>query len=368
MAIDLMTSTTTYAKLYSKYQGFRAPTARILVEGKEVVSARTGRLLYLSVELTSGFEASGCRFSMLGEYDFSQSDFSADGPAAALQIGAKVTVELGYIVTEPVFTGLVTRVEYHLDSSGEPRIEAECMDAKCLLMKSQRLQIRSERKMSQVVQALLSEQPFSGYVTDKTIDSFGQDEMVIPTALESDYHFLCEQAEYYGREFFILQGKLFFRERPASSSPVMTIDPKQMLISAQLSLSGEKLLKKVTVKGLHPDGAQEISGEATVSGKFSEGSTAARMIGATERVEFDPLVTSAGEAAGRAKRIAGRISESFATLECRGTGIPELAPGRYVKIQKFSRQADKTYYIVKVRHQMSASGYFTTFEAKGESL
>ena len=96
--------------------------------------------------------------------------------------------------------------------------------------------------MSQVVQALLSEQPFSGYVTDKTIDSFGQDEMVIPTALESDYHFLCEQAEYYGREFFILQGKLFFRERPASSSPVMTIDPKQMLISAQLSLSGEKLL------------------------------------------------------------------------------------------------------------------------------
>lgn len=363
-----MSVTTTVQKLRQKYGGFQAPLARIRVEGEEIVAANKGRLIQLVVELTSGFEASGCRFVLDGEYDYSKTDFSSSGPVPKLQLGAKVTVEAGYITTEPVFEGLITRVDYALSSDQPPTVEVECADAKCLLMKTRRLAIRSEKKMSAAIEALLSEQPLTQYIGGKEVDAFGRDETVIPTALESDYHFLTEQAAYYGREFFILQGKVYFRERPASSPTVMTISTDLPIYSARLSLRGDVLLDTVTVKGIDEATGKEVSGTSKVSGKFSSGSTAARMTGSTERVEFDPLVASAGEASDRAKAIAKGISGRFGQLELRCTGIPELAPGRYIAVEKLFSQANRTYYITKVRHTLDAGGFYTTMEAGVDSL
>lgn len=363
-----MKSSTTYDKLKQKYEHFRAPTARVKVEGTEIIEQKSARLVELTVDLTSGYEASGCRLTLFGEYDRESASFSSSGPAPLLQIGAKVEIELGYIKTEIVFCGLITGVTYLFDAENEPMIEVECMDAKCLLMKTQRLEIRSEKKISSVVKALLSEQPVSQYISEKEVDDFGAEDAVIPTALESDYQFLADQAQYYGHEFFIMQGKCYFRIPPASSSPIMTIDAGKMVHQFRLALQGGGLLKKVTVKGIDREKAEQVSGSSSVEGSFSTGSTARRMIGNTEKVVFDPLISTAGEAAARAAKMAGAVSSGFGTIECRCFGIPELVPGRTVTFQGLTAAANKTARICKVRHIYNQGGFTTTLEAEVDSL
>ncbi|MEG1459123.1 MAG: hypothetical protein RSJ40_07430, partial [Acetivibrio sp.] len=47
-------------------------------------------------------------------------------------------------------------------------------------------------------------------------------------------------------------------------------------------------------------------------------------------------------------------------------GLPELVPGRYVKIAKFDKDADDTYFINKIEHSFSlGDGFSTQFEIAG---
>ncbi len=46
-------------------------------------------------------------------------------------------------------------------------------------------------------------------------------------------------------------------------------------------------------------------------------------------------------------------------------GIPELIPGRYIKIDGADEQTAGTYFITKVCHRFSRGSYVTVFEVKG---
>ena len=136
-----MKQSTAYALLKKKYREFAAPTVRILVEGSDLIERYHAALSNVSVELTSEYPASGCSFDLLGEYQPSDSDFDSKGALRLLELGAKVEVKLGYIATETVFYGLITGLDYRFDPEEAPVVHVECMDAKCLLMKTQRLEI-----------------------------------------------------------------------------------------------------------------------------------------------------------------------------------------------------------------------------------
>ena len=133
---------------------------------------------------------------MVGQYDYEQTDFSKQGAAKVLQLGAKVEVELGYIRTETVFSGLVAEVRYEFEEDDAPCIHVECMDAKCLLMKMQRLEIRSEKKIAPVVNALLGQQPVSSYLTGRTVQLTEAEKEPLQFHMDSDYDFLVRQAQY----------------------------------------------------------------------------------------------------------------------------------------------------------------------------
>ena len=136
--MDLMTASTTGALLEKKYRSFAAPTVRIEVEKKDITAKYGAGISNVCVELTGGYSASGCSFDVVGEYEPQQTDFRASGAGKALQLGARVSVELGYITTECVFYGLIISVTYEFDAQSAPYIHVECMDVKCLLMKMQR--------------------------------------------------------------------------------------------------------------------------------------------------------------------------------------------------------------------------------------
>lgn len=366
--MDLMTAGTTYQQLKSKYQDFRAPTVRLVVDGTDLTENLKTRLSRVVADLTCGYAASGISFDVVGEYDYEQTAFSAKGAAKVLQLGARVELQLGYIRTETVFSGLIAEVRYEFEEDDAPYLHVECMDAKCLLMKMQRLEIRSEKKIAPLVNALLGAQPVSTYLTGREVSLQEAEREPQPFTMESDYDFLVRQAQYTGCEFFIFAGKAYFRQPPTSSSPIMTLEPRQGISRASLSLRGTPLVRKVTVVGVDPTSDESVSGSASAQGSFGQGAGPNRMLSGTERTYFDPRAASAKDAADRAKVLMSGIQQQFGQLSCRCVGLPELVPGRWIKIKGLLPEANTGFYIVNVRHVYSQNGFTTTFDARISSL
>lgn len=366
--MDLMKDSTSYAKLLKKYYGMEAPTFRISVEGTELVQKLRTAVTDVSVELTCGFEASGCSFTVLQEYDMEATGFCPDGAFKYLQIGARVELMVGYIVAEPVFSGYIIEVNYDFMGEFAPRIQVECADAKCLLMKSRRLEIMSEKKLSQAISALLEKKPVADYLKGTEVESLALEEALIHFPTESDYDFLVRYARYTGCEFFIIQGKAYFRKGPASTSPVMVLSFKEGLLKACANLRGAKLVKEVQVAGINPENGEAVLGSAEIKGTFSAGSTAVKSMDSTVRTYFDERVKSIQDAGDRAKILMEELQGDFMTFTGVCQGIPELAPGRYVQIQSLEPSLDKDWYIETVRHTVDERGFMTNFRARRDSL
>ena len=366
--MDLMTACTTPLQLKSKYQGFAAPTARVLVGGKDLGAKYGTGFADLTVDLTSGCEASGCSFDVVGEYDPAQSEFSPRGAAAVLQLGAKVEIQLGYVNTETVFCGLIAAVSYEFPEDGAPYLHVECMDPKCLLMKNWHLEVRSEKKVSALVRELLSSAPLSAYVGKKSVQLGREDAVPLLMGSGSDYDFLVQQAQYFGCEFFFVRGDAYFRPVPSAAPPIMTLTPRDGIFSASMSLQGTPLVQTVAVTGVDPQSDKAVSGSAALHGRFGSGSAPRRMLNSTRRDLFDARVTSTAQAQRRAQVLLDGLQQQFGQLQVTCRGLPEIVPGRYIQIRGLCRTARGSFYITRVRHALSGSGFTTTFDARMASL
>ena len=171
-----------------------------------------------------------------------------------------------------------------------------------------------------------------------------------------------------GCEFFVINGKAYFREKPAGASAVMTMSPKAGIRSAHVYFRGESLVKKVSVSAIDPATDKLVTGTATISGTFGKGNGSKKMMGESERSYIDPVAISQKEATERAKVIMTGITEEFGAIEIESVGIPELVPGRDIKISGLMKDGDKTYYITGVHHRVDSDGFTTTTEARISSL
>ncbi len=363
--MSLMTSTTTYEALVSKYMNFSVPTVAVLVDGTEIVSTKKSKISELSVELTGGFHASGATFTLLSEYDYEQSDFKSDGAESLLVVGASIEIKLGYIELTSVFKGLIVEINYEHDNvSDSPYIRVECMDAKCLLMKTRRLELLPlDGDITAAVNAVLGEQPVSDYISGKEVASGLSDPEILTRRSDSDYEFLVAMAKFSGCEFFIVEGKVYFRKKPEQSSAIMTLSPTTGIVDFSLKLSGVKLAKTITVVGIDANDAA-VTGTHVLTGDFGKAGTVNKMLNNTEQTYYDPVIKTQAAATARAKAISADHAATFAKVTCTVVGIPELVPGRGITFERMSAKANKTFYITSVRHVISESGYQTTFEAQ----
>lgn len=108
--MDLMKGSTSFRSLRKKYDDFSAPSVEVTVGSTKLVSEPGQIFLILELELTSGFEASGCVFYIDGAYDEKNTDFKKF--TDKIQIGESVEIALGYVRRESVFKGYINEVEY----------------------------------------------------------------------------------------------------------------------------------------------------------------------------------------------------------------------------------------------------------------
>lgn len=365
--MDLMKGSTSMALLVKKYSGFASPTVHIRVDGKDLADKLGAGLSEITVDLSCEYPASGCGFDVVGAWDPAKSAF-APAIARTLQLGAKVELELGYIATECVFCGLITAVNYVFDNETAPFLHVDCMDAKCLLMKMQRLEVRSERDVGRLASALLGEPPVSTYLTGKSVLVPGAQAEQLHMGMESDFDYLVHQAEYLGCEFFIQAGRAYFRSPPPAAPAILTLSPDGGLYTASLALQAAPLVKTVTVAGIDPESDKRLSASASLKGRFGSGAGPQRMLGGTERAYYDSRVLSAAQAQKRADILLSGIQRQFGQLQASCRGLPELVPGRTLRLHGLGASMDRSYYLTRVRHTLNDSGFTTALEARIDSL
>ena len=365
--MDLMNETTSYDRLKNKYYDFRAPDVEVSVGGTKLVTKGKLHIKELEVELTSGYEASGCSFVVTGAYEPKQTDFSDE--IDVLQLGEAVEVSMGYVRLEMIFKGYINRIEYRFGSDGSGYdIYVECMDAKGLLMKTRRMEFFTQKSADAVVSAILGETPVSSYLSGKELDACPEEEVPLRSHMMSDYDLIVEQASKNGFEFFIIQGKAYFRKKQKVTSPIMTLAPGTGLISARFALSGQELVKKIEVRSIDASSGKQISGEAAPTGTYGSGSGPKKMMGDSRQIYYEPGVKDATEAKSRAETRLKAGLARFGEMECECVGIPELSPGRYVELNHLSSRMNRKYYVTYVRHVLDEGGYRTYLKAEVDSL
>lgn len=363
--MDLMSETTTFSSLKKKYYDFQAPTVEISISGTKMVASEDVDISELEVELTSGYEASGCVFVLQNVYEDEQTDFKKY--VDKIQLGEVVEVFIGYVRVESVFKGYINRIEYLYGVEDDLyEIRVECMDVKGLLMKTRRMEFFTQKSADAVVNAILGEQPVSSYLSGKEIESCSEEEVPLRSHMMTDYDLIVEQASKQGFEFFILQGKAYFRPRQKVTSTLIKLSMEDGLINARFSISAQELVKKIEVRSIDENNGEQIKGEAVLSGNFGKGSK--KLLGESRQVFYEPGVKDANEAKARAAARMNAIAGQFGELELECIGIPELAPGRFIEIEKLSSQANRKYYVNYVRHVIDEDGFKTYVKAGVNSL
>lgn len=242
------------------------------------------------------------------------------------------------------------------------------MDVKGLMMKNRRMEFFTQKSADGILKEILSASPVSSYVEGKNIDPCDADEIPLRSNMQTDYEIMTEQASKLGFEFFVSQGKVIFRKKEKVTTPVMTLNPSCGIYELRADYCAQQLVKKIEVRSIDAETGKLIKGEASISGRFSPGSGAGKMIGSSKQVYYEPGLKDAAEAKKRAQARIMAVADTFGSLEISCIGIPEIGPGRFIRLEKIAEHVDGKYYITSVRHTMEDGNYLTTFKARRNSL
>lgn len=198
-----------------------------------------------------------------------------------------------------------------------------------------------------------------GTATDKTV------EMVA----ESDYEFVVKAAKKYNYEFFVSGGNVYFRKAKDYTEVLMEISPATGMKNVDVEYNVTGLVGKVEVRSTDVGKAFQITNSVKLKNKLSKGKYASKLVQDSSKVYIDPTADSKKEAGYRAEYLAEDVAFRFGTLEAELIGLPDLVPGRYIKLVNMGDPVNNLFYVMSVRHTMNADqGFSTRIIAKAAGL
>ena len=177
----------------------------------------------------------------------------------------------------------------------------------------------------------------------------------------SDYQFITEDlAKKTNKEFFILGDTAYFRKPKSVTSEVITLEYGLNLLAFRRQ--SDYLHCKVIAGSYDKKEQKAITSELEVKNSDTQTavlSAAPLEISIQEDAETEAELKTRVEEIGRQKidKVQGGRGKCI--------GIPEIVPGRYIKLDKLDSDANQKYYIVEVRHHFGEEGYYTEFETEG---
>lgn len=355
----------TFQALSSKYEDFRGPAFTIKIDGTKLNSGEIP-IASLEVEQCSDGSASGCQFTVESLYDFSQSKW-INNLAKTVQVGAKLEIEGGYVKQELIFYGYVDEVSMEYQRDAPPRLRVTGIDGFGYLMSCQEPIYGGKKKPKQVVEDILAKAVSAGYAKSKTVGSLTGFEVPVVKEKLDDFQYLRLLSQRYCMSLFSVAGELIFDNVISSTSPLITLTVGMGLLGFEkrLSLKGQVGEVEIWGRDVNQKFIKGVAKSVSLGGSGKTAVEIAPKFKQTALREYHEYVRTEKECVELAQ--ARLDSRALNFVSGRGTcvGFPELIPGRYITIKGLDDDTEGTYFIGKVHHRFTKSGYYCEFEVKG---
>lgn len=371
----------TYDKLKSKYYEFANPRAKIEVDGKEFTGENGDMIVNdIHIELVSGFEASIATFRIYNVYDAESGEFRYDEISKQIVLGKSVVISLGYLnKLEKVFVGFIAGVDFCYEGEGHlPYIEVSAMDIKGIMMGGSYASQCTTDHYSGAVKEIFNRTAYQnlksggGYTdcrVDETADKkTGGDknkvsDYTVEMVSESDYDFVVKAAKKFNFEFFVDRGRIYFRKAKSNTTTLMTIGSGKGLRKFNVGYSLTGLVATVEARAMDAGQGKIITAKEKYpeAGKsISTGNQAKKLLGDGTKVYIDPTIKSQSQAEARAAALKEQMSYRLGNLEGTCVGLPDLVPGRFIKLSGLGGPTENRFYLTEVVHDFDDQRGFET--------
>lgn len=357
---DLMSGTYTYDGLKKKYGNFMVPAFKIRVGGTDLAANKNIKICEIQADLSLS-HAGSVRVVFSQCYDYENSALNAQLKKSAVP-GNVLEAELGYgSDTLMVFKGYIASVDVNFDAEDGITLSVTAMDARRLMMTGgSHYRLYEVKKYSEAFDEIMK--PYKKLCSVRSEAT--KEELETPVSqTDTDYNFVTRELIGSGkadREFFILGDTAYFREPRSSKSPVIELGIGSGLLSFERS--SRYIHHEVEVIGYDPGGQNRVSAAATAK---PDGRQTEALSSPGKRVWSAPDAVTEAQAKARARAIADRLvaGNQIGRIVC--VGLPQIVPGRFVKLSKLDSDLNKKYYVKEVQHRVDENGFVTTVETEG---
>ena len=357
--------TYTFDALDKKYDGFSAPFFEIIIGGKKLFEKEI-IVTSLEVEQSADGTAGGCSFVIDGTYNFEQSRWENQ----ALDIvkpGAELQIRGGYVRDKELFYGFIDdySIEYQEDEA--PRLTVTGLDGLGYLMSFREPMYGGKKQAAEIVKSILQKSVSAGFAKKVTMGILPAFEAPILKEQVDDWKFLNLMAQRCGVTLFALDGELIFDSVVSRSTPLLTLSLGKGLFSFKKRVSLAHQVGKVEIWGRDVN-QKAIKGVASSVSVGGSGKTAAELVPDLNKTvlrEYSEYARTQEECTKLAQNRLDGIAMGLVTGEGSCIGLPELIPGRYLKIDGGDDKTNGTYFITKVCHRITTDAYITSFEVRG---
>ncbi len=354
-----------FAQLAKKHDNFTPPGFEIKIDGKEM-SLGKYYISNVEVEISATGTAGGCSFSIEGQFDYKDRKWVNDA-ASLIKPGAKLSVIGGYRDRVELFYGYVDDYAVEFGAEGTPCIKVNGLDGLGYLMNMCQPLYAGQKQPKQIVESILQKSQSAGFAKKIQVGQLDGFETPIIKEQMDDWKFLMLMAQRYGASLFAVDGELIFDNVMTKTAPIITLTMNKSIRSFTRRVSLAHQVGKVEILGRDVN-QKPIQGTAARVTTGGEGKTAAEWVsGLKDAVlrERSEYVRTQKECELLAQHRLNSIAMGFVSGEGECIGIPELIPGRYIKIDGGDELTNGTYFITKVYHRFNRESYITAFEVKG---
>lgn len=353
---ELMNSDTfRYSELKAKYGGFRNPCCAVKAGGTDIQTLG----LYVSemeIRQTIRNKAGTCTFVISNGYDIVSGGFK-DEIADNFPLGQTVEAGMGYTTPVYMFKGFVTDISFTFESGSPPNARITCSDIRSLMMQGKLNAMPPVASFPLMIPLIML--MYTSIVNMKIVyydvwnilEDFRQN--------TNDFNYLYDYGLKRGYEFFVLGEYCYFRKKWQNTALLMHLKWGESIMSFNRATSYSSNKLSGALSGL-------LSFLPYFSDKLltPQGYPHKMATPQTPKVQVD---TSAAKNTLDLINIMmtslRNLGDNMASGTVRCVGIPELIPGRYIRLTGLDKNFfDGDYYIEEVTHALSSSGYVTSFE------
>lgn len=349
---NIMTGSYRYQDLVQAYDDFETPAAAIYV-GADKVNVMTEKDIVITdiqVTLSIG-ESSLLNFQVLDAFDMVSHSFR-QGIRDSFAVGTLIEAALGYgsnLTT--IFKGYITecRVQY-----GEwTAISVSALDLRNLMKKNKRIHYKyQEKSYSEIFEELIGN--YSALYDTLHVDRVSEKAELIQSI--SDYDFVTQELCRRGkRSFFVIGGEVYFRETGKKESAFLELEWGNGLLFFEKGI--RYCNEQITIYS-----SQEDKSSQSVSLQLKAEDNTPALLSETQVEEWE-LGAGLDQQILQNYLDQRKEEKTEKNMVASGSlvGLPEIVPGRYLKISGVDPSDAGTYYIREVRHEYGEDGFTTSF-------